>query len=78
MPPADGRPDPGGTQLTLHALVAEGRPRQAHVIAGAHAAGAGTTRRFSPTGIGWSFAVSIAEIRREYDGRTYHGLFGAV
>ena len=61
-------------QLTLHAWSRQGGHRQAHVITGALLA-ALDDAPLDPTGHRLvNLRFSIADIRRESDGRTYHAL----
>lgn len=73
----DASADLGPTQehqLTLHGWSRQGGHREAHVIAGALIAALDD----APLGLSGhrlvNFRFSIADIRRESDGRTYHAL----
>jgi hypothetical protein len=61
-------------QLTLHAWSRQGGPREAHVIAGALLQALDDAPLTLADHHLVNFRFSVADVRREADGRTYHAL----
>src|SRR6476659_454068 len=61
-------------QLTLHVWSRQGGPREAHVITGALMQALDDAPLALANHHLVNFRFSVADVRREADGRTYHGL----